>query len=624
MKKAFYLYMLSLLLITQPSCSNKHFTEFKIYPEQKETAVAAGGKGYIILKIEIPEYHYLYGNPKGPGIGKPTIVKTLDSGFISFEKARFAKPKKYFAPGSKDFVFIYENETSVLIPFTIKKGEAAGNLQSKIEIDALLCNQNCCIPVTRLINCSIKVLPEGTATNYYSQGYIEKFTLIHPDEKTKENISQKTGAASVNTELLLKPVYISSNNISNLLQAIFFGLLAGFILNFMPCVLPVVSLKVMSLVKHSKAERGMLIRLGLLFTLGILTSFAILACLALFLGYNWGELFQKRIFLVSMIALIFTLALSMLDVFTLNIPSFAAKAAYERVNPYIDSYTKGLLATLLATPCSGPFLGGTLAWTLNQPPVVIFIVFMSVGAGMSLPYLILTINPGLLKFIPKPGTWMIAFEEFMAFLLIATTVYLIGVLEMDLIMPTLWFLVFVGAGWWMYGKYGALTKPPKTRIAASVAIVMIFISGYWLSFSVFYNNKNSMPVKETPFTMEALNKNRDNGVISIVKFTADWCPNCRFVEKTALYTSAVINRIREQKIDLLIADITRENAEGQILLKKLGNRSIPFLAVFAPADKFYSPICLRDIYNERDVLDAIEQAVGSIPVTDINSIKFLK
>jgi len=228
------------------------------------------------------------------------------------------------------------------------------------------------------------------------------------------------------------------------------------------------------------------------------------------------------------------------------------------------------------------------------------------------------------KFIPKPGTWMIVFEEFMAFLLIATAVYLIGILERDLIMPTLWFLVFVGAGWWMYGKYGALTQPPRTRIAASMAIVIIFISGYWLSFSVFYNNKNLMPVKEKTFSMDILNKNKDSGVISIVKFTADWCPNCRFVEKTSLYTRSVISRIQEQKIDLLIADITRENTEGQLLLKKLGSRSIPFLAIFAPGDKFYSPLCLRDIYKERDVLDAIDRAAGSIPVTDINSIKFLK
>ncbi len=252
--------------------------------------------------------------------------------------------------------------------------------------------------------------------------------------------------------------------------------------------------------------------------MGIITSFAVLAFLAAFLEYSWGSLFQNSLFLIIMLAIVFVLSLSMFEVFTLNIPGFAGKASLESSNKYAHAYSKGLLATLLATPCSGPFLGGTLAWASTQPYYVIFIVFMTIGIGMSLPYIILTANPRLMKFIPRPGDWMITFETIIAFLLLGTCVYLIGILEQRLIMPTLWFLLFTGVAFWQYGKYGSIIKPKRSRIISRIAAIIIIIGGYFLSYNYFYIHDEKfefMKSDKKNFSLSLLLENNKKGKISI-------------------------------------------------------------------------------------------------------------
>jgi thiol:disulfide interchange protein DsbD len=384
----------------------------------------------------------------------------------------------------------------------------------------------------------------------------------------------------------------------------------------------------MDIVKHAGDDRKELVKLGAFFTLGIIISFIILAALAAFMGYNFGALFQKKIFLIIMIAVVFALTLSLFEVFTINIPSFAIRATEtygrraadqhpqlhlkvkdERSNPYIDAFGKGVLTTLLATPCSGPFLGGTLAWAFTQTPAVIFIIFISIGSGMALPYIILTINPGLMRFIPKSGNWMITFERVMAFLLMATIIYLMSILEDTLVIPTLWFLLFIAMAFWQYGRFGSIIMARKKRIISRIMLVVILAAGYILSYNYLYcGDEEKASITGREFDVTALHDNNDNGIISVVDFTADWCPNCKLVEKTSLYTAEVLKTIKEKKIQLFVADLTRENIPAEKLLNELGNRSIPFLAIFPSGKFFKSPVCLRDIYSKEDVLEAIKMA----------------
>lgn len=183
----------------------------------------------------------------------------------------------------------------------------------------------------------------------------------------------------------------TQRQIGGLAAALGFGFLAGLILNVMPCVLPVVSLKIYGFVKQAGEDRGRVRLLGLAFGAGILFVFLILASLAAYAGLGWGQQFQSDKFLVAMVALMVAFALGMFDVYTIQLPGLVGnvEAAAAQREGVAGSFAKGALATLLATPCSGPFLGATLAYALTQPPAVIFAIFASIGVGMAFPYVLL-------------------------------------------------------------------------------------------------------------------------------------------------------------------------------------------------------------------------------------------
>jgi thiol:disulfide interchange protein len=607
-----FLLIAAILLYCFETANSENAGYLKITTIKNKSEVYAGGSDVLTIKIIIPDNLYIYGNPKGPGIGRPTAIEINSPNDFIFQSAVFAQPNKYTPKGESDFVWIYRNETKIDIPFTVIKEAKSGEYAVSILVRTLVCSDKACTPEDFSFKYPVKVISgSGNAIPDFNQkisssGINQNKKSLQLDQypKNKKIFPQEISS--------IKPRFISTIDISNIIEAIFFGLIAGFFLNFTPCVLPVISLKILDFVIYSNDSKKDIRKMGAAFAAGIISSFAVLAILASSLEYRWGTLFQNSFFLIIMLTIVFILSLSMFEIFTLNIPDFAARVSQgSSNNKYAYAYSKGLLATLLATPCSGPFLGGTLAWSSTQSYYVIFIVFMSIGIGMCLPYIILTANPRLLKFLPKPGEWMNTFETVIGILLLGTCVYLIGILEQRLIMPTLWFLLFTGIAFWQYGRYGSIIKPKKNRIISRIAAVLIIIAGYFLSYNYFYAEKESYGFAETDkknFSLDILFKNKDNGKISIVDFTADWCPNCKFVEKTSLYTGKVEKSLKKNNIDLLTADLTRENPEASDLLTILESRSIPFLAVFPPGRDFYKPICLRDIYSEKDVLKAIKMA----------------
>jgi thiol:disulfide interchange protein len=616
-KTAAILFILSFTLL---SCNKKEYQEMNVYPMQKEAVAAQGSDSFIVVQVEIPRRSHIYGNPKGPGIGKPTELSVTASKDIVFGKARYQKPKKYFFPGEKDFVWGYEHDTRIFLPFKVSEKAVTGSHEITVIFDSLLCSdagsdgESFCVPKIFNFKSSIRVLPKGMAGTLYGQVILEEYGNSSEPEQDISNIQRNgNGTAAIQTslpsDLKFSPRYIE-RTVTGLFQAVLFGIIAGLLLNFMPCVLPVVSLKVMGFIQHAGKSRKDLFLLGLIFSLGIITSFTVLAALAAFFGYQWGGLFQYRAFLVAMTGIVFALALSLFGVYTINIPSFAGRTAHHEGNHYGDAFLKGLLATLLATPCSGPFLGGTLAWTLTQSPGVVFLIFICIGAGMALPYMILTINPVFLKYIPKPGEWLVTFEKVMAFFLVFTVVYLIGVLDNASTMPMIAFLGFIALGFWQYGIYGSPVQAPWKRLTSIIALIGIIVTGYLVSFEYLYSTKKESPLSKNQFSVERFLGNRDSAKISVIEFTADWCPNCKLVDKATLQSDRVVSALRAPSVDFMVADITGKNGSAERLMQLFKSQAIPLLAIVPPGEGFSRPIILRDIYSEEDVLKALHTARG--------------
>jgi thiol:disulfide interchange protein DsbD len=547
----------------------------------------------------MPENSYIYANPKGEGIGKPTEINIEKKSFIKRLDIRYPKGEKYYAPGDPKSVYIYRKKVQLPFTYEIEKNAIAGTYTIKANASLLLCSQGACFPVDRSIDIPVSVVSNSSDKKKKKKNEF----ILHKSNDAAINIQITGQSISGLDDIKFTPNY-PDRKVTGILQAIIFGLIAGFILNFMPCVLPVVSLKIMSFVLNAAEEKRIIAWQGFFFSAGIIASFIFLAVLAAFFGYKWGALFQSESFVIIMASFIFSMALSLFGIFNFSISFSGGRLINKKRGLYADSFFKGIAATVLATPCSGPFLGATIAWTLTMPPAYIFMVFLSVGIGMAIPYMLLSINPSFLRFIPKPGEWMNNFKTAMGFLLMLTVVYLFSLLDNSMKTGLALFLLFLSIGLWQLGKFGDIDKERWKRYSALIILLIIIAAGYIFSFKYMLNERE-YSYKKTDFSIERILDNKSKGMITVVNFTADWCPNCSLVEKMALQNSDVEKFLARDHIEFMTGDITKKYTEAEALMNMLGSSSIPLLAVFPPGEGFSSPICLRDIYSSRDVIDAL-------------------
>jgi thiol:disulfide interchange protein len=389
--------------------------------------------------------------------------------------------------------------------------------------------------------------------------------------------------------------------------------LGGLILNLMPCVLPVIGLKILSFVEQSGRNRGHVFWLNVWYSLGLLSVFMILATLPvisrLWLGrqFGWGEQFSFYQFNIALAAIVFVMALSFLGIWEIPIPGFVGSGKAGDLasqEGFSGAFCKGAVTTVLATPCSGPFLGTALAFAFSQPAQVTYAMFACIGLGMASPYLLIGAFPQLMRFLPKPGVWMDTFKQLMGFVLLGTVVYLMSLIPADKVIPTLAFLIGLWAAcWWigrtpLYAEFG--TKLRAWGAAAVVAGLVGFFSFAWTG------GGEKLPWQ--PFSMAELERLTGEEKTVMVDFTADWCLTCKALEKFILNTSETKEFVTSHGVVPLVADMTEYPPEERELLKKLsGGEAVPVLAIF-PAGRPQQPIVLVDSYTKGILLDKLKQA----------------
>lgn len=387
-------------------------------------------------------------------------------------------------------------------------------------------------------------------------------------------------------------------------KAVLFGLLAGLILNVMPCVLPVLTLKISALLaaEGEQKERKRAFREhNILFSAGILTWFAALALLFGLAGMAWGQLFQNSAVVFVMLLLVFALGLSMFDVF--HLPVLDLRVGGATAHPRLNAYSTGLLATLLATPCSGPLLGGVLGWSLMQSLPVLIAVFLATGLGMALPYLLMACKPSLARALPKPGGWMLTFERVLGFFLMATALYLLSILPAAMQVPTLAVLLVAAAAAWTWGRWGSLRGTPLKRLLIGAGGLAAVGLSMYLSFAPAAPGVPWQSFR--PDTFRAMLGEKP----LLVEFTADWCPTCKVLERTTLTADNLDALVKRYGVTLVRVDLTRNDEQAQSLLRALDSASIPLLAVFPAGDAWKRPVVLRDIYTAGQMEEAVRQAL---------------
>ncbi|MBN1393857.1 MAG: thioredoxin family protein [Pirellulales bacterium] len=386
--------------------------------------------------------------------------------------------------------------------------------------------------------------------------------------------------------------------------------LGGLILNVMPCVLPVISLKLLAFMQQGGESRIRVFALNVWYSIGLISVFIVLAALAAGVGMaagerlGWGEQFSYSWFKVAMTGLVFVMALSFLGVWEIPIPGFvgAGKAGQlqTREGPG-GAFFKGVFTTILATPCSGPFLGPVFGYLLGKPPLLIYGVFAAVGLGMASPYLLIGAFPKLIRYLPKPGAWMETFKQLMGFLLLATVIYLFGTLKSSYFLPTMTLLLGLWIGCWWIGRTPA-AAPPQAKATAWLGAIIVAVLAARFAFIVLFWEP-IIPWK--PYSPAAFQQARNEGKTIMVDFTADWCPNCKFNSWTAIERKPVLDLVRDNDVAPLLVDWSDHSPETKKLLNGLGFNSIPLLAIWPPDGE---PILLPDLVSKNEVIEALKQA----------------
>lgn len=380
-------------------------------------------------------------------------------------------------------------------------------------------------------------------------------------------------------------------------MALLFAFIGGMILNLMPCVLPVLSLKIFSFVKMSGENRKLCFQHGLSFSFGVLISFWALAGALLILqaygqSVGWGFQLQEPIFVAMLASIIFILGLNLFGVMELGTSvTSAAGNINHKAKGLTSSFLSGILATALATPCTGPFLGSAVGYAVTLPSVSALLIFTMLGAGMAFPYLLLSAYPSLLRFIPKPGNWMITFKEIMGFLMMATTIWLLFVFtaqtdSLSLIMLLSSFFLF-SVSCWIYGKWVTPMKKKRTR---SIGLISSLV---FLAFGIFviFESVNSAPLDQTkteevasisgwePFSPKRIAELQAQGIPVFVDFTAKWCLICQ-TNHMSLASTAVEEKFKFADVVKMKADWTKKDAIITEELAKFGRNSVPLYVLY--------------------------------------------
>ncbi|TWU16473.1 protein-disulfide reductase DsbD family protein [Allorhodopirellula heiligendammensis] len=394
-----------------------------------------------------------------------------------------------------------------------------------------------------------------------------------------------------------------------------FALLGGFILNFMPCVLPVVGLKVMSFVQQAGSDRRRAFLLNFSYAAGIMAIFVLLAVLMVVFSMAWGEMFTHPEVRIALIVLMFAMALSYFGVWELPAPGMASSKGAQELQQregYTGAFFKGMFATVLSTPCSGPFLGGIFALIGGKlPPLQSTIVILVVGLGMSVPYVIMGIWPKMMSWLPKPGPWMETFKEFLAFLFLATVAFFFYTFDDADKMWVFAALMGVWFGCWIIGKTPSW-QTAQRRLIAWVSGIGVAVAISLLAFTYLGPAAPDQQTKQEllawePYDEVRLQELHAEGKTVLVDFSAKWCLSCLVNLGVAIDTQPTADLVEELGVVTMYADWTDRSPEIKAKLDELQSKSIPLLAIYPGSDPS-RPILLRDLVTQQNVLNALRQA----------------
>ena len=414
---------------------------------------------------------------------------------------------------------------------------------------------------------------------------------------------------------------------------LFFGFIGGLILNLMPCVLPVIALKIFGFVAQAHEAPGRARKLGLIYGLGVLFSFLVLAGVVIGVqsagrSASWGMQFGNPFFLIGMTVMMTLVSLNFFGLFeiTLGGNAMGTAAALAGREGNSGAFFNGVLATVLATPCTAPFLAPALGFAFAQPALIIVLMFSSVAIGLAAPYVVLSFKPGWLKFLPRPGRWMEKFKTAMGFPMLATALWLLSVVNRhygaDGILWVGMFLIFVAIAAWIWGEF--VQRGSKRRGLAMAMALLFLLGGYALTLEgqLEWRDREKAAARAAAvggiviepggiqwqkWSPAAVAKARSEGRVVFVDFTSATCLNCKVNKKTSIEIPSVRAKLKEINAVAFLGDYTLVPDDITEELKRYGRAGVPLVLLF-PRDATKEATVLPALLTPSIVLDALSEA----------------
>ena len=530
---------------------------------------------------------------------KLTVIEA-DEG-MAIETPRYPRAVALPVQYAAEPLMSFEGKTIIYLPIKLEETLAAGKTQLKLQFEYQACAENYCLfPQKMEIAEMLTVVDEGGVSKINRELF--------------EGFSAASDAASpgkVDFDLFGWSFSIDASSGLGLLLLLVTAAFGGLLLNFTPCVLPLIPIKIISL-SNAAQNRRRCFMLGLTMSLGVLAFWLVLGVvIALVSGFSaTNQLFQYPAFTIAVGVIIAIMASGMFGFFTMRLPNFIYI-----INPEQDtlhgSFGLGILAAILSTPCTAPFMGAAAAWAATQPPTTTLSTFAAIGIGMALPYLVLSASPGMVKKMPKAGPASVLIKQVMGLFMLAAAAYFIGVGVAALFVSPpnppsrlYWWpvmLLVITAGVWLAYRTLQIASGRKIKAFFTCAGIVLIALSAWGSIRL----TDKGPIDWVYYTEKRFQEAIDARKVVAMVFSAEWCLNCKALEKGVLDDPAIVELFANPQIVPMKVDITGNNSAGKTKLRQVGNLTIPLLVIFSPEGK---QVFKSDFYTVEQVLNAVTAA----------------
>lgn len=557
------------------------------------TAYAAGESARLLVELAIEDGWHVNANPATFDYLIPTAASAeVPDGWPAVESEYPPGVMRTFAFADQP-LSVYEGTATLALRTAVPADAADGAVEIPVTVTYQACDHKRCLPpITKTYRQALTVGPGG--------------------EPTEAGLAYAGGAAP-------GAAPPSESPRPGLALMLLLGLVGGLILNVMPCVLPVLSLKLLGLVKGAGQSRGEVTTGALVTSLGILASFWALAAAAIAAraaggAVGWGVQFQEPVFVAVLAIVVTFFCLNLWGLFEIGLPRWLARSSAGTGDTGLSGhFGSGLFTTVMATPCSAPFLGTAVAFALTQPAGTVIAVATAIGAGMALPYLLLAVAPGSVRWLPKPGVWMDRLKVVMGFLLAATVVWLLFVFSGQVDRVTVaWLelgLLALALFLWMRHR---LTAPVARRLGTAGALAAVVLT-LGLAASAPVRGNGDGTTEQTVRLIEWVTFDRAEaerlaaaGELVFVDVTADWCVTCKFNERLVLETEEIAELFERHDVVPMKADWTNRSRPIAQFLADHGRYGIPFYLLYRPHQE---PHVFSELITRQAVSEAVQQAV---------------